>query len=615
MKFHFEKVVLWLNNGKKREIIFKPNKINVIRGDSSTGKTAILGIIDYCFFASESKISESVINENVSWYGLLFCINGKDYTIARKSLKEGNCVDDYYFSSEGEIPNEVLINNTEQGIKSLLETEFSIDSNVAIPYGSNLIKPGTKISLRYFLMFNTISVNIIENDTGVFFDNQHKSRYRDALPRIFDLAVGIETIENVLKKEKKSELEQKLRKLKKKRYSISNKSNAFQDEQEIIVREAKEYSLIDSELDLKSSLKELENIIVGIGPESEGDDNSDKIEQEIYIKERKVNNLRRFTKEYISYKKNLLSTNDSLKPISFLKEKDADIIKTSIFDDVMNMFTLELNQIRDACKAKTPIDNQVNDEIKNLENDLVKLRSKLSIQPQIFRNFNNDKSKHFFLGEVKSKIDLYSNSGYSLSVNTDNEIELLETMIESLNVFDTIEKREITIKLIEEIISDYIDIAGTALANYADYKPVFNYKDKELLLRKPKTSFIENAGSSSNDMFLQLFFTLSMQEIAFQNDSPFVAPFLVIDQPSRPYYGSGVKRKKNIDHSDESKITKVFELLDKFIETRINNSNKFQMIVFEHVPKDVFTNFKNVHLVEEFQDGNALIPDKLLYEE
>jgi predicted ATP-binding protein involved in virulence len=50
MKFHINKVVLWLKNGKVREITFKPNKVNVITGDSSTGKTEILNIVDYCFF-------------------------------------------------------------------------------------------------------------------------------------------------------------------------------------------------------------------------------------------------------------------------------------------------------------------------------------------------------------------------------------------------------------------------------------------------------------------------------------------------------------------------------------------------------------------------------------
>ena len=616
MKFYIKKIVLWLNNGKVREINFEPNKVNVITGDSSTGKSEVLDIIDYCFFASESKISESIVNENIAWYGLQFRINNKDYTVARKSLVEGKVTDEYYFSSEGEVPDKVIFNNTEGVIKSLLETEFSIDNDVTIPYGSNLINPGSKISLRYFFMFNTISVNIIENDSGVFFDKQNIPRYRDALPRIFDLAVGIETIENILKKEKKIELESLLSKLKKKEHSISGKSDSFKSEQELVIKEAKEYSLIDSNLDLTASLDKLKDIISGIESNLITNDEGDQVERDIYLKERKVNNLKRFSTEYTTYKKNQKSISDSLKPISFLMEKDADIIKTSIFDEVINSFASELRQIKDISRAKTPIDKQVNDEIKSLESELIALRSQRAIRPETNKSFENDKSKYFFLGEIKSKMDLYSSAENSLVGTTSEGIESLTTKINTINVNDTLQKRELTIKVIEEIISEYIKATDTALVNYASYQPVFNYKDKALLLRKPKATFIENVGSSSNHMFLHLFFTLAMQEVAFKNNSPFMAPYLVIDQPSRPYWGSGDKKKEKLKQSDVFKITKAFELLDKFIETRINNSGDFQMIVFEHVPKSMFQNFENFHLVEEFHNGgNALIPEDMLSRE
>jgi hypothetical protein len=46
----------------------------------------------------------------------------------------------------------VVSNNSENAIKSILETEFKIDRDAKFPtnYGSNYIKAGTKISLRYF---------------------------------------------------------------------------------------------------------------------------------------------------------------------------------------------------------------------------------------------------------------------------------------------------------------------------------------------------------------------------------------------------------------------------------------------------------------------------------
>lgn len=612
MKFHINKVILWLKNGKQRIIKFEPNKVNVITGDSSTGKSEILDIIDYCFFASKSKISESIVNENVLWYGINFTINKKNYTIARSALSNGVVSHTYYLSSYGEIPNVVIENTKEDILKSLLETEFSINKKVSISYGSDSIKVGSKVSLRYFFMFNTISVNIIENDSGVFFDKQNEERYRDALPRIFDLAVGIESIENILKKEKREELEKQLIRLEKKKDLTLKNSYLFNREQAGLIKKAKDFNIIDGDLGFDESLEALNKAIHGVNNDRTGVTTGISYTGEILLKERKINNLRRFVNEYDLYKKNLSLTVDSLKPISYLKNKKSEIIRTSIFNELFEHLSTQLIEIKNTCIKNSPISKQVNDSISALENELSTLKEKQELVSEESYNFSNEKEKYFFLGEMKAKLELYSPQVHSLSPVNQNDIADVKTLISKITPIDTLEKRTITIKVIEEIISDYISQCGAALANYSSYQPVFDYKNKSLLLRKPKSTHIEHVGSSSNHMFLHLFFSLAMQEVAFRNSSPFVAPYLIIDQPSRPYWGGNEPSEHTLSASDEFKIATAFELLNNYIETRKSNGGEFQIIVFEHVQPSMFTKFNNFHLVEVFEAGNALIPVELL---
>jgi len=40
------------------------------------------------------------------------------------------------------------------------------------------------------------------------------------------------------------------------------------------------------------------------------------------------------------------------------------------------------------------------------------------------------------------------------------------------------------------------------------------------------------------------------------------------------------------------------------------HDTEFQMIILEHVPVDVFKNLKNVNMLPEFREANALIPEK-----
>ena len=85
MIFYLDQMILWLKTGKKRVLKFENDKVNIVTGNSKTGKTAILEILDYCFCGSSETvtISREHIGENVIWYGVKFHINDKTYTIAR----------------------------------------------------------------------------------------------------------------------------------------------------------------------------------------------------------------------------------------------------------------------------------------------------------------------------------------------------------------------------------------------------------------------------------------------------------------------------------------------------------------------------------------------------
>uniref|UniRef100_UPI0040251216 hypothetical protein n=1 Tax=Faecousia sp. TaxID=2952921 RepID=UPI0040251216 len=166
MKFFVDKLLLWLNDGRLRTLQFANDKVNVITGNSKTGKTAILEIIDYCLCGSNETvvISQEHIAENVAWYGIRFSINDKLFTIARGKIAENLTFStDYYFSQTGEIPDIPFVKIGEAELKSILDAEFSIDDELTISHGGKGIKKNTRLSYRYFLMFNTLSKDIVDN--------------------------------------------------------------------------------------------------------------------------------------------------------------------------------------------------------------------------------------------------------------------------------------------------------------------------------------------------------------------------------------------------------------------------------------------------------------------
>ena len=142
------------------------------------------------------------------------------------------------------------------------------------------------------------------------------------------------------------------------------------------------------------------------------------------------------------------------------------------------------------------------------------------------------------------------------------------------------------------------------LETYSNYLPVFNYREKKLELMNPKVAEISKiVGSSSNYLFLHIFLFLALHEVIMAQNIKYIPSYIILDQPSRPYYDN-----KNDEFKDKEKITSIIQLLDYYI-SYINKEYKeeFQFIVFEHIPKEIWINMKNVHLVEEFKNENKLI--------
>jgi len=606
MKFNVLKVILWLKSGNIRELNFEPDKINLITGNPGTGKTDIFHIIYYCLFYDDIEISDSIINENVNWYGIQLQINNCTYTICRKSKENGQASNDFFFSAIGEIPPLPEVNNTKNDIKSIIETEFSISKNTNIPFGGNFISAGSKISINYLLMLNAIDVSIIENP-NIYVAFQNEVRNKEALDRIFDLVLGIETVENIITREEYNKIVDDISRLERKQDKISSKKLMFQEELQDIVNKIKSYGLIPVNDELPESISKIESLLDNLNSNQvyiEPSERSD-LESQLVSVQYKLRNLLSFQDEFIKYQNTKKKDLESLKPIEYLKEKDNELVKTSIYDEILNVYTNQLSEIKHITREQNPISNQIRNEQIKLENKKKELETALNNLPNEEITFDSNKEKLYYLGQIKSKFDLYHSP--EISENYQSQIDKLKEKLDTIKILDISSQRDIARAYAENCIKEYMKSIGNSLGNYKDYIPCFNMKKENLQLINPVNNRIESVGSSSNHMFMQLLFSLGLQQLAFVNQSKFLAPFLIIDQPSRPYYGKN-NEKVDIDSSDESKIKNAFKLLNEFVDKRKRDKGSFQMIILEHIPKDYVSNLENVYIVEEFLNGNALIP-------
>jgi len=61
-------IVAYSFDGRSRAIEIKPGSVNIISGDSRTGKSATLEVVNYCFGSKEIHVPEGKIRRNVAWF-------------------------------------------------------------------------------------------------------------------------------------------------------------------------------------------------------------------------------------------------------------------------------------------------------------------------------------------------------------------------------------------------------------------------------------------------------------------------------------------------------------------------------------------------------------------
>ncbi|MGW0182159.1 DUF3732 domain-containing protein [Nocardia sp. NPDC003345] len=82
-------IVLYNASGDRRILEFRPGSLNIVTGESKTGKSALLDIVEYCLGRDSLQMSIGPITKTVTWYAALFELKGGRAFVARPAPKEG----------------------------------------------------------------------------------------------------------------------------------------------------------------------------------------------------------------------------------------------------------------------------------------------------------------------------------------------------------------------------------------------------------------------------------------------------------------------------------------------------------------------------------------------
>jgi len=618
MKFILHNIRIWFGKDiETRDLYFVNNKVNVITGDSGSGKTNILAIIDYCLLSSRNNIVEQIINENSDWYSITFTLNDHQYFLGRRKLNLGQENSDVCFFVDDNFPKYPSANIALNELKTKLDEILGVDNKYPFKK-ENGIYP-FEISFRSFLLFNYLTERVISLD-NVFWDFEYfeRSLFGDYRSFIIDKAIGYEDT-------KRQDFQKKLDGLKNGKKEFDSKqqksrtgNNKFEEHVENILGKAIENGLLNGELlfDIDQKISNLNNVVENYITVAKFEVFNGKLKQ-LQDEKRKLEielrNIFRAEKEFQNYEKHLATLKDVLQPIEILQQQEDNIVRSYETEQLIQALSSSLEQIKNS-----DIRSVAQPFISPIDKDRLINRIKVISKEIESLNINNiilpNKSTFAFVvaTELKYELEKIKAEKQKLLIPQDTYIDNYPA--KCIELEDKI-KKELEVKpALLNAINRSIQFFYNQLEfmeNYTDCEVIFNIEEFILQLKKVGTAYpYGKIGSKSNDMFLHLCFFLGFQKHFIEMKNQNVLPFLFIDQPSIPYYSGS----DNIGNNDKQKLLDAFKLFDNFITTiNVELKTDFQIILIEHAPVSYWENsdFKNFHTVEEFTNGNKLIPERI----
>lgn len=133
-------IVLYNADGERRSVEFSPGQLNIVTGESQTGKSALLTIVEYCLGRSEFRVPAGPIDNTVNWYATLWQLAGNARAfVARPKPAAGRrsnsqAMIEFGGSELGALPAaDLVVNADTRSLREQLGRRIGISENATEP--------------------------------------------------------------------------------------------------------------------------------------------------------------------------------------------------------------------------------------------------------------------------------------------------------------------------------------------------------------------------------------------------------------------------------------------------------------------------------------------------
>lgn len=646
MKVILKRIILFAENGSKREVPLEKG-LNIITGDSKTGKSALLEIVDYCLFSSRSTIPVGKITEFTYLYSIVLELESIFIVLARPNWKnryrtheyfsiesDSNFLDSFdlnYFNNKQLRPIKEIQKETEEQFGlSVLDTRLSKDADK---------KLGGKVSIRNAVSLIFQHQNLIANKHSFFYRFDDFYKRKDVISQ-FPIFLGWVDGKYYALKQSLEQLQRQLKQNTKDEISVKSNSEELSNRLKIPISQY--YRALGLVLEDNISIEKLKKIAKDL-PEIPGN---------IYENSDIAGKLNDLEEQRLKVRKELDEINQLIRKI------DSNRGELDTYEENINVIKDLIPEKEEHTKYECPLCNSyvngINERIKMANSSKIELLKELNN----IKSYKVDNTKHLFQlidqkNELKKRIREINaqirNLKVTLKENDKNKnlrdsllilkgrIQIVLEQIQEKptlgkNVVD-IKSYEAEIKKIKKQLNDYnlekkIENANhflskkmTLISQRLDFEEelqpgtmYFNLNDFEFYYQHNAEKIrLSEMGSGANWLACHLSLFLALLHLICKESSSIPA-FLFLDQPSQVYFPRAITKitpqEQGADPEktfDENiiQVKNIFNvILEEIQEIKKDYNVDTQVIVLEHADEPEFNQYVRKRWTTK---GNKLI--------
>jgi septal ring factor EnvC (AmiA/AmiB activator) len=560
--------------GNRHPVNFKKG-LNVVTGKSSTGKSALIEIFDYCFGSGENTIPKGVITTSAAIYYVALAVNEQDMVIARdpeitskaffrrvETFNSADIVRDYFSSSYFRPLGEF-----KKHLRDFFLDIDDVDESLAARANRRFNQKAATPSIRSFSSFMLQHQNLVANKHALFYRFDEKEK-RDQAIEHTKVFLGLVDQNFFHLSQEKERLSAELRRLERQNETNNRTSENYKQYVGPVLSQL--YALMgfkDEPLSLEKVLRhpqDSKDQLDGIVVPEKINHNSDAITQRYnqlkLARTQKTSELRKLQRQAASIDKHIQEEErfvENVKEFSTPKhvhisasicpfchaEKDTLRQSAEKLQQAITKVSSSLAQAR-PMKAKfesSLVGVQRHNEVVSRElielnqqiTEIEKTEKQLAEQKSLYESVLMQKAKLFALLDTLNMAD---------DAKLEKQIKGIRKQLKSIN--DGLREYDVEKGLegASAKVNEYMADIGSYFEFEASYKPInlhFSFETFDLYHLTPENEkiYLRSMGSGANWLYCHVTLFLAFHKyFAELRDKCAIPSILFLDQPTQVYF-------------------------------------------------------------------------------